>query len=189
MPDIVVLNFVELREPPGDQLPAVAHDLAAIHATMPGFLSQTYWQVDGSETEFLAMIRYRDLESAQAATAKVANEELIVEIVQALAKPADVRWVEILEETGSTVFPPMGSFLSISDRMSFPGLQGRLQDEMARIFAELATMDGFVGSIRGHSTQFEEDVYGVVIWSRRDAFLASLPANPPYEVRLYRRFA
>lgn len=189
MPDVVVLNFVELREPPGEKLPRIAHELAAIHSDMPGFLSQTYWQVDGSETEFLAMIRYKDLASAQVATEKVAQGDLILEIVEALAKPADVRWVEIVDETGPTDSPPMGSFLSISDRMSFPGMQGRLQDEMQRIFAELATMDGFLGSMRGHSTRFEEDVYGFVIWSRRDAFLASLPANPPYEVRLYRRFA
>lgn len=189
MPDIVMLNFLELRESPGDQWTAIVHDLAAIHATMPGFRSQTSWQVDGSETEFLTLIRYRDLESAQAATAQIAESELIVDIVEFLAKPADVRWVKILDEVGPTDSPPLDSFLSISDRMSFPGLQGRLQDEMARIFAELATMDGFIGSLRGHSTQFEEDVYGVVIWSRRDAFLASLPANPPYEVRLYRRFA
>jgi hypothetical protein len=75
--------------------------------------------------------------------------------------------------------------LSTSFRRADPGLTDELQSELTYIFAQLATINGFLGSMVGPSDTVPEEVAGIAFWSDESAFRNSIPEHQLHEVKLY----
>jgi len=83
---------------------------------------------------------------------------------------------------------PVPSYLSMSVRISDPGYETELVEEIGHIFEELQLIPGFLGAMHGNRDGLDEEVIGIVTWESPEAFSLSLPPSQyRYDVRLYER--
>lgn len=152
-----------------------------------GSLGQTVWAHANHEDCGLAIYRYSDYKSAQAALEHIVDGEFAAEAIEGTATPHIVE-AQVVHREGATFDETeIGSYLSISERYAAPGHGPDLDEDLARVFAELRLGQGFSGSLRGYKVGLEEDRLGIVLWETKEAFEATLPTMPIYEVQLYRR--
>lgn len=170
-------------------------DVAALHAKLisilsriPGFVGSTVWQAVATPTEFLLVDAYEDAPALEAAQVAVVEEGFMETAIRSFRQPFDLRQGEIKREQGRIVSETaIGDYLSLSDRTADPGHGRELEDELTRVFSELESIDGYLGSVIARNVNLGEEVLGVVLWQTEQAFRLSLPLKLLYEVRLYRR--
>jgi hypothetical protein len=87
-----------------------------------------------------------------------------MEVVQEiLSEPPDILRFRILAQSGRALEEvKVSEFMSVSKRIADPGMEKDLTDELQTIFAELAFIPGFLGSLIGQLTEVEEEILGLV---------------------------
>lgn len=158
-------------------------------ASVDGALGFSMWREVDSREGFLVIFEYRDVEAAESGLKALAGIRLLAESQTADYHPADVLRLRTEFRSGGRVSDsPKPGYLSLSVRVADPGFGNELFDEVTVIFQELAFIPGFAGSLVGCSDVLAEEVVGIVTWSSRAAFEASLPPHQRmYDVKLYER--
>lgn len=153
-----------------------------------GFLSSTVWQPANGGDGYLVLNGYQSLEAANEAQLRVTEGRFLAEAIQNFSNPLDIRQCTLVHQDGTPASGiSVGQFMSLSDRSADPGLGPELETEIANIFGELKSIEGYLGSIVGHSLILPEEVIGLVFWDQREAFEQSLPRKVLYEVKLFQR--
>ena len=153
---------------------------------LPGFLGHGLWRGTAGNGAHLAVYQYKDYESAEAGLKAISGQRSFTSAQNVVSAPADVVRCTTFCERGIRISEsPVGSFLSVSSRISDPGYGPDLAEELERIFDELQIIDGFLGSYVGVNETLDEEVIGLVAWSTDEAFQKSLPKRLPYAVDLF----
>lgn len=156
---------------------------------LEGFRSITIWQSDvGFDGQYLVVSEYADEGSAQTGSERTMESPAMADILAALDAPLDVTEMQLCARSGLALSKvQIGEYMSLSQRVPELGREAEQIEELEGIFAGLAFIDGYLGSQIGKSMGAKNEVVGIVFWSTREAFQASLPAELLYEVKLYRR--
>lgn len=158
-------------------------------SAVDGALGQTLWRLSGAHDDMLVIQEYRDVESTERGLEALAGTKLLAESQSADYNPADLMRIVVHGRVGcrpsQTANP---SYLSMSIRISDPGYEAELLEDVSHIFQELQLIPGFLGAMYGNRDGLDEEVIGLVTWGSPEAFSQSLPPKQrKYEVRLYER--
>lgn len=158
-------------------------------SAVDGALGQSLWRLSGSHDEMLLIQEFKDVESTERGLEAMAGMKLLVESQAEDFVPADLMRVMVRGRIGCRPSKtPIPSYLSMSVRISDPGYETELVDEISNIFEELKLIPGFLGAMHGNRDGLSEEVIGIVTWESPEAFSLSLPPSQfRYEVRLYER--
>lgn len=160
----------------------------SLFAAHPGCLGASTWQSQANDGEFMLLAEFAEESSANSGIAAYLESELAVAVAVAFEDPMDLLVCKASALDGIGSFEaPMGSYFSISERSADPGQGTLLVEELKRIFEELALIDGYLGSAVCQSRTLDEEVVGIVYWSKVEAYMDSLPLKVLYEVNLYHR--
>jgi heme-degrading monooxygenase HmoA len=153
-----------------------------------GFISSSIWASLAEPTEFAMLNHYRAKEAAENALQLASEGDFLNLATRAFSSPLDIKQNIVTYERGTDPGDmARGSFMSLSDRSADPGHGPDLEAELKRIFTELEAIEGFRGAVVCHNCMLEEEVMGIVLWDKVEAFLQSLPSKILYEVKLYTR--
>jgi len=158
-------------------------------STVDGAIGQSLWRLSGAHDELLVMQEFRDVDATERGLEAMAGMKLLVESQSTDHNPADLVRIMVRGRVGCRPSQtPLPSYLSMSVRISDPGYEEELVDEIAQIFQELQLIPGFLGALHGNRDGLDEEVIGLVTWESPEAFSHSLPPKQrKYDVRLYER--
>jgi len=188
--EILILARVRINEL---DLPVVTDyyfDVKEKLAGVPGCYGLSVWRDEVDAEAFLVIYEYADLDAAERGLVALTEIRVLAETQAADFRPADVQRIRVGDFGGyrmSEVSPRAD--LSVSHRVADPGYGPELLAETEQIMTELALMPGYLGSVYGINDALEEEVLGLVAWSSREAFVASLPPHATMRtITVYSRF-
>lgn len=156
----------------------------------PSYRSLSVWKDADFPGRFLTLLHLSTESVVELASANLSDTPEFEALSRSHLAPADIRVLTVRHRRGGTpTNVEIGGFLSLSMRKSEPGYSDELRAELVDIFESLQYIDGYVGSVIGPNQAVVEEVLGVVLWTNRRSFEASIPGPSPYEVRLFERIS
>jgi heme-degrading monooxygenase HmoA len=186
--DVVVLGHSRFIEIDLVRLAAVRQRVLNVVKDIPGFVSATLWEQHDDPFAFLTVSHYLDEADSVRAFDSLIRSPVIDVVNELLSEAPDILRFRVLKKTGRPIEQlKVGDFMSLSKRIADPGMATDLLAELQGIFAELAFIPGFLGSLTGQLTEVDEEVLGLVYWESKAAWEKSMPENAMYKIMLYQR--
>ncbi|MCW5939007.1 MAG: hypothetical protein KF884_04300 [Fimbriimonadaceae bacterium] len=188
MNDVVVLGHARFIEIDLARLASIRQKMLNVVKDVPGFVSATLWEQHDDPFCFLTVSHYQREEDSFRAFESLVRSPVMEVIQEILSEPPDILRFRVLAQSGRPLEEiKVSEFMSVSKRIADPGMGKDLTDELQTIFAELAFIPGFLGSLIGQLTEVEEEILGLVYWDSKAAWQQSMPKNTMYKVDLYQR--
>ncbi|MCW5943906.1 MAG: antibiotic biosynthesis monooxygenase [Fimbriimonadaceae bacterium] len=188
MPEVVTLTYLTVFPTDERRLLVLSTEVKQRFERLPGCLSYTIWRDDDEEGKYLLIVHYDSVDASLHGYEAWGTSPQMFDLYAIFRSSPDVLRLVVDRREGTSIGEtPWDGFLSVSTRNAELGLGGKLVEELGMIFVELANMEGYRGSMVGHQIQLAERVSGIVLWTDRTSFLASLPKKSMYEVRPFRR--
>lgn len=190
MSEILILARVRINEL---DLPIVTDYYFEVKSQLmrvKGCHGLSVWRDQRDLESFLVLYEYADLEAADRGLVAISKVRILAEAQLADFRPADVQRIKVAKYSGKRLSKTANTaLLSLSQRVADPGYGPELLDDLDRTLDELACMPGYLGSVTGWNDVLEEEIFGLVTWASREAFVASLPPNVRgRSIKLYGRF-
>lgn len=188
MPEVVTLTYLTVRPTDERRFLVLSSEVKDRFVRLPGCLSYTIWRDDDEPGKYLLMVHYDSVEASLLGYEAWGTSPQVFDLYAIFGAAPDVHRLAVDRRDGSAVGDGADDGLvSVSTRHAELGLGIALVEELAMIFGELSSMSGYRGSLVAHDVQLAERVSGIVLWTDREAFQASLPKKTLYEVRPFRR--
>lgn len=138
----------------------------------PGFVCLTRWRLPQQRMAYMAW----DNERAYERFMQGFSPEEWLDPDDLSAQPPNVQGFTILREWGSCMHPEsVGEVMSVSERDLDPGMGPEWEEELGRIFDELALMPGFQGALMARHLHLPDRIHGMVRWDDVASFRRSVP--------------
>lgn len=155
---------------------------------LDGYCGTSAWQSCDLEDEVMIMIEFREDQRGEEALQRFSRDKLAVEEIKLSDAPADLTVFDLESSAGlRPSFAANGTYLSLSRRIASPGYGQELGLELDNIFGYLAIIPGYLGHLYGSHSTLRDRVSGLVLWSSQESYQRSLPDNPIYGIKLYRK--
>lgn len=188
MPEVVTLTYLMVQPTDERRLLVLSSEVRERFVRLPGCLSYTIWRDDDEPGKYLLIVHYDSVEASLLGYEAWGTSPQVFDLYAIFGASPDVHRLAVDRRDGVAVGDcAEDGLLSVSTRNAELGLGDNLVAELAMIFGELSAMAGYRGSVIGHQVQLAERVSGLVLWTDREAFQASLPKKTMYEVRPFRR--
>lgn len=188
MAEVFILAEVQANEFQREALSGFAATVQPLLGELDGFRSITVWRATGDDGCYLLVSHYADSEAAAEGLKLLADGHLLSDYVDSLAGPPDVRHVEVHARNG--VAPGLvkaGECVSVSTQS--PSNELAAAQDLEDVLAGLLYLEGCLGTAHGTNSARPGELIGLAFWNSASAYQASVSANPPYPVRLFRRLA
>lgn len=188
MAEVFILAEVQANEFQREAVSGFAVAVQPLLAELDGFRSITVWRAAADDSCYLLVSHYADTEAAGEGLKVLADGHLLSDYVDSMTSPPDVRELAIFARNG--VAPGLvnpGECVSISTQS--PSNEEAATQDLEDVLAGLLYLEGCLGTAHGTNTARPGELIGLAFWNSASAYQASVPANPPYPVRLFRRIA
>jgi heme-degrading monooxygenase HmoA len=164
--------------------------VSGLASFLPGFLGFSVWSDASNPDSYLMVFESEDERCANGTMKALIESPLYDELQKEIEGTSSNRFVNVVAQSGGLISEmPVGSFLSASLRNAEPGRAHELAKDYDLVFENLSFIDGFAGFAYGPSNHVEEQMVGFAWWNTAEAYLASLPPQIFYEIRLFRRIS
>jgi hypothetical protein len=190
MAELMTVVLARLTERGVERIADVQFGVQQLVGLEPGYLSFSIWRDSDLPERYALLLHQRKGDGELGLLERLSETQQFVDLVKAYQAPPDVHHM-LVEHThaaqAGSVDP--GQMMSMSVRRAEPGYGDDLKQEVSDIFENIRYFEGYLGSVYGPNRAIDEEVIAMVYWKDRRCFDASIPAIPPYEVRLFERIA
>lgn len=188
MSETLIMVRVRLHEEDVAAATSYAHAVTQTAASVDGFQGTGIWQATDDELTRMILFSYASPEAATAGLVALGQRRSLIERQGHGAAPADVLALRVINSGGVlSGGVAHAQLISVSIRIAEPGYGPELIERYEFTFAELGAIPGYAGFLVGVNVNLEEEVAGFAAWDDEGAFLASLPEQKSYKVRLFER--
>ncbi len=160
----------------------------AVFDGIPGIEGPTLYSAERDGEMQLSVVEIADRAAFELAAAERVNEEMVLAFARVMEGPPSVRLLRIRAHGGKSLAAmEPDTYLSISDRTADPGREDELARDYETVFASFEAIPGFAGWAYGPDGALDERLYGLALWTTRDALGRSLKPDVRHELRIYRK--
>ncbi|HVT12487.1 MAG TPA: hypothetical protein VHE55_09485 [Fimbriimonadaceae bacterium] len=189
--DMSAHMLVVRNDSPSERLALISEYIGKLKkklGRLDGYYGSSAWQSCLRDDEVMILVEFREDRRGDEALRRFSKDKLAIDEAKLSAEPADIVVFDLQSRNG--VRPsdaPLGSFLSLSRRVAAPGFGDDLQRELENTFGSLTVIPGYLGHVQGSHPTLPDRVLGIAVWSSEESFRSSLPANLPFELKLFRK--
>ena len=164
------------------------HSVKAKLGSYDGYYGASAWESMESQDEIMILVEFRQDKCGDKILEEFSQDRLAIDELGLSRSPADVTVFDLESFAGTRPADAQcGTLLSLSRRVSSPGLGEELERELDGIFGSLTLIPGYLGHVYGSHVAVSDQVLGMVLWETEESFRRSLPKNAPYRLHLYRK--
>lgn len=171
-----------------DRMAAVRSKALGVLVGNTGLMSLTLWERHDDPFSFMTMGHFATEEDSLQAWDKLVRSPVMDVMTELMTEPPNVQLFNLTSHTGKSLENTApGTFCSFSTRIADIGYGPTMTEEMNGIFEELKVLPGFLGGITGQLNEVSDEILGLMLWSTKSAYEASLPATVTFRIDLYQR--